>query len=207
MVEWRIAQDLVQYPSAIQVMEDRVRAMLKQDADELIWFLEHPPLYTAGTSACDGELLRPHDLPVFRTGRGGRFTYHGPGQLVGYVLLDLKKRRPDVRWYVAELEAWIISVLAELGINAGTRDRRIGVWTANRVGEDAKIAAIGVRIKRWITYHGFSINITPNLGHFDGIIPCGISNYPVTSLEDLQITYSKEDIIDRFRQRFGDFFH
>lgn len=206
LVEWRYARSPVRYPPAVEAMEERVRDIRLQKADELIWFLEHPPLYTAGISASEDELLRPGDLPVFKTGRGGRYTYHGPGQLIGYVMLDLKTRRADVRWFVAQLEAWIIEVLAELGVQAGLREGRIGVWTRNPKGQEAKIAAIGVRVRRWVTYHGFSLNIAPNLAHFEGIVPCGISQFPVTSLREMQISHSKSSIMKRFRERFPEFF-
>ncbi len=206
LVEWQIARELIQYADALAKMEERVAAIRSKSAKELIWYLEHPPLYTAGTSAIAEELLNREVFPVFRAGRGGRYTYHGPGQLVGYVMLDLSRRRKDVRWYIRELENWIIAVLDELGVCAGRRDDRIGVWTMNRSGQDAKIAAIGVRIRHWITYHGFALNISPNLDHFRGIVPCGLSEYPVTSLQALGFDTSRDETIALFKQRFGEFF-
>lgn len=185
-IEWRISSGKVEYPEAIAEMERRNAAVQSGEAKELIWLLEHPPLYTAGTSSDPAELLS-EAFPVYDTGRGGRHTYHGPGQRVGYVILDLKKRNADVRGFVHALEAWVIAALAEFGVTARAVDGRVGIWCDTPDGQEAKIGAIGIRIRKWVTMHGFSVNIDPDLSHFGGIIPCGISEYPVTSLAQLGI--------------------
>ncbi|KTE10773.1 lipoyl(octanoyl) transferase LipB [Sphingopyxis sp. H115] len=182
--EWTIASGLTDYAAALADMEARAAAIHAGEARERIWLLEHPPLYTAGTSADPAELLDPR-FPVYDAGRGGRYTYHGPGQRVGYVQLDLTKRGRDVRAYVSELEGWVIDALALFGVAARRADGRIGIWTDDENGREAKIGAIGVRVKRWVTMHGFSLNVTPNLAHFGGIVPCGIAEFPVTSLAAL----------------------
>jgi lipoyl(octanoyl) transferase len=185
MVEWRIAREPVPYPFAICDMEARVAAIRAGTADEQVWLLEHPPLYTAGTSARDEDLL-DRSLPVFRTGRGGQYTYHGPGQRVAYVMLDLKKRQPvpDIKDYVWRLEEWVIRALGTFGISGERRAGRVGIWVATPDGE-AKIAAVGVRIRHWVSYHGVSINLDPDLSHFEGIVPCGIADAGVTSMAKL----------------------
>src|SRR5580692_2742101 len=193
-VQWRISEQPVDYPDAIAVMEARAAAIAAEAAPELVWLLEHPPLYTSGTSGKVDDLLDPR-FPLFATGRGGQFTYHGPGQRVAYAMLDLKRRRPDVRAYVASLEHWLIEVLKAFDVVADTRERRVGVWVArpdkppSPLGEMAedKIAAIGVRVRRWTTLHGVALNVDPDLTHFSGIVPCGIAeaHYGVTSLADL----------------------
>ncbi|MEZ5709056.1 MAG: lipoyl(octanoyl) transferase LipB [Blastomonas sp.] len=183
-IEWRLQQGLTPYEDALAEMEELNRAIASGDAGELIWLLEHPPLYTAGTSADPAELLS-HEFPVHIAGRGGRYTYHGPGQRVGYVLLNLGKRGRDVRCFVHALEGWVIDALAALGVEARRAEGRIGIWTDNTMGQEAKIGAIGVRVRRWVTMHGFAINVAPDMSHFQGIVPCGISEYPVTSLADL----------------------
>ncbi len=183
--EWRRSRDLVPYPLAVATMEARVEAIRAGRAAELVWLLEHPPLYTAGTSADPAELLDPDRFPVFRTGRGGRFTYHGPGQRVAYVLLDLERRGRDLRRHVDRLEEWVIRTLARLGVAAGRRPGRIGVWVEPPEGGEAKIAAVGVRVRHWVTYHGLALNVAPDLGHFEGIVPCGLAGYAVTSLARL----------------------
>lgn len=180
-IEWRIAEGLVPYPEAVAEMEARAAAIRAGTAGELIWLLEHPPLYTAGTSAAADELLAPSRFPVYPTGRGGRYTYHGPGQRVGYVMLDLERRGRDVRRFVAALEDWLIGALGELGVKARRSSGRIGIWVDHQ-GQEAKIGAIGVRVRRWVTLHGFSLNVDPDLEHFGGIIPCGLAEFPVTSL-------------------------
>ena len=180
-VEWKISDDLVPYAEALAVMEARAAAIRAGSAPEYIWLLEHPPLFTAGTSADPAELSNPMGLPVYAAGRGGRYTYHGPGQRVGYVMLDLEARGRDIRRFVHGLEGWIIATLADFGIAAHRAPGRIGIWVGDGAGE-AKIAAIGVRVKRWVTLHGFSINVAPQLSHFDGIVPCGIAEFGVTSL-------------------------
>lgn len=178
-IEWRVAPGRVAYPEALAVMEERAAAIAAGAAGELIWLVEHDPVYTAGTSADPAELIDPR-FPVHRAGRGGRYTYHGPGQRVGYVMLDLNRRGRDVRCFVHALEDWVIATLGRLGIEAFRAEGRIGIWTSAR-GREAKIGAIGVRVKRWVTLHGFSVNLSPDLADFGGIVPCGIAEHPVTS--------------------------
>lgn len=185
-IEWRVSPGLTDYAVALAEMEARAAAIRDGTAPELVWLLEHPPVITGGTSAAAGELLEPGRFPVHAAGRGGRYTYHGPGQRVGYVLLDLQARGRDVRRYVAGIEDWLIATLGELGVEARKAPGRIGIWTDDRDGREAKIGAIGVRIRRWVTLHGFALNVTPDLGHFGAIIPCGIAEHPVTSLAALQ---------------------
>lgn len=181
---WTISPGLTDYDRALADMEARAAAIQAGDGEERIWLLEHPPLYTAGTSADPAELLDPR-FPVYDAGRGGRYTYHGPGQRVAYVQLDLTRRGRDVRAYVAALEGWVIDALDALGVEARRAEGRIGIWTDDAEGREAKIGAIGVRVKRWVTMHGVSLNVAPDLAHFDGIVPCGIAEYPVTSLAAL----------------------
>ena len=183
-IEWRVTDGLVPYQTALAEMEERAAAVRAGDAIELIWLLEHPPLFTSGTSADPAELSNPLGFPVFKAGRGGRYTYHGPGQRVGYLILDLDKRGRDVRRFVHSLEGWMIDALRELGVAARRESGRIGIWTGEGPAE-AKIGAIGVRVRRWVTMHGFSINVAPDLSHFGGIVPCGIAEYGVTSLAEL----------------------
>ncbi|WP_420137182.1 lipoyl(octanoyl) transferase LipB [Sphingomonas sp.] len=185
-IEWRISPGLTDYAEALAEMEARAAAIRAGTAPELIWLLEHPPLITRGTSAANEELLEPGRFPVHDAGRGGRFTYHGPGQRVGYVLIDLDARGRDVRRYVASLEAWLIGALGRLDVPARAIPGRIGIWVDDPDGREAKIGAIGVRVKRWVTFHGFSLNVDPDLTHFDAIVPCGIAEFPVTSLAALQ---------------------
>ena len=179
-VEWLISRAPVPYAEAVEAMEARVEAILGCRASEVVWLLQHPPLYTAGTSASPEELLQPSRFPVFQSGRGGRFTYHGPGQRVAYVMLDLRHRRRDVRAFVRTLEDWLITALARLGVEGKRRDGQIGVFVG-----DAKIASIGIRIRRWVSFHGVSLNVDPDLAHFSGIVPCGLKDTPVTSLAAL----------------------
>ncbi len=183
--DWRIDDSPIAYPDAVEAMEARVAAIHDDSASELIWLTEHPPLYTAGSSANPAELIIPDRFPVFQTGRGGKHTYHGPGQRIVYVMLDLKARRSDVRKYVQALEEWIILTLARFAVKGERREGRIGVWVVLPGKQEAKIAAIGVRVRRWVTLHGLSINIDPDLSHYGGIIPCGISDFGVTSLAAL----------------------
>jgi lipoyl(octanoyl) transferase len=178
-IDWQVETTPVAYPDAVAAMEARVAAIRGGTAAERIWLLEHPPLYTAGTSADPAELIDPR-FPVFATGRGGRYTYHGPGQRIGYVMLDLGKRGRDVRCYVHALENWVIAALRECGIDGYAVDGRVGIWTRDG-GTEAKIGAIGVRVRQWVTLHGFSVNLAPDLSHFGGIVPCGIAEFPVTS--------------------------
>ncbi len=194
------------YETAISEMEARVAAIRADTADELIWLLEHPPLYTAGTSAKAKDLLNSQ-FPVFETGRGGQYTYHGPGQRVAYVMLNLKKRQsaPDIKKYVWQLEEWIIRSLATLDVTGERREDRIGIWVNTPEGE-AKIAAIGVRIRHWVSYHGISINVNPDLSHFEGIVPCGINDYGVTSLEKLGIEATMLDVDEALKQSWDGVF-
>lgn len=182
------------YPDAVAFMEERAEAIRAGRADEAIWLLEHPALYTAGTSARPEELLDAAALPVFPSGRGGRYTYHGPGQRVAYVMLDLRRRGSDVRAYVHTLEGWVIAALARLGVTGERRCERIGIWVDRGGGAEAKIAAIGVRVRRWITFHGIAINCDPRLDHFGGIVPCGIAGHGVTSLADLGVGATMADV-------------
>jgi lipoyl(octanoyl) transferase len=183
-IEWRVSESPVPYAEALAFMERRAAAIRAGSAKECVWLLEHPPLFTAGTSADPNELTNPMRLPVFEAGRGGRYTYHGPGQRVGYVMLDLEKRGKDIRCFVHSLEGWMIDSLGQLGVNAHRADGRIGIWVGDGPGE-AKIGALGVRVKRWVTLHGFAINVAPDLSHYGGIVPCGIAEYGVTSLAEL----------------------
>ncbi len=195
-IQWIYSEYPVKYNAAVAEMEKRVAGIREGTAQEAVWILEHPALYTAGTSAKDSDLLDPR-FPVFKTGRGGEYTYHGPGQLVAYVMLDLKKRQnePDLRSFISGLEQWITDTLAVFGIRGQRREGRIGIWVDTQDGEK-KIAAIGVRVRRWITYHGISINLNPDLSHFEGIVPCGIKDYGVTSIDDLGFSHvEKEDLI------------
>ncbi len=185
--EWRVEPGLLAYPDALATMEQRAAAIRAGTARELVWLVEHPPLFTSGTSADPSELINPAGFPVYVAGRGGRFTYHGPGQRVGYLMLDLEARGRDIRHFVHSLEGWLIAALARLGVSARREPGRIGLWVG-RGPSEAKVAAIGVRVKRWVTLHGFSINVAPDLAHFNGIIPCGIRDYGITSLAELAIT-------------------
>ena len=186
-IEWRVSEGLVPYPEALAEMEARAAAIRAGEARELIWLLEHPPLYTAGTSADPAELFNPEGFPVYAAGRGGRYTYHGPGQRVGYLMLDLDRRGRDVRRFVHALEGWLIDSLADLGVAAHRSPGRIGIWVDRDGAGEAKIGALGLRVKRWVTMHGFSVNLAPSLAHFSGIVPCGIADAPVTSLADLGV--------------------
>ncbi|MEQ8356084.1 MAG: lipoyl(octanoyl) transferase LipB [Kiloniellaceae bacterium] len=205
-VEWRVEPGLLDYPAAVAAMEARVAAIRAGGAPELVWLVEHPPLYTAGTSAEDGDLLQPGRFPVYRSGRGGEFTYHGPGQRVVYVMLDLKRRGPDVRRFVHDLEEWIIRALAAFAVDGQRRAGRVGIWVARKEGVSAsredKIAAIGVRVRRWVTYHGIAVNVEPALEHFSGIVPCGISEHGVTSLVDLGLPVGLPDLDAALRAGF-----
>ena len=190
-IEWRVTPGLTPYPEALAEMERRVEAIQRGEAVELVWLLEHPPLYTAGTSADPAELFNPFGFPVYEAGRGGRYTYHGPGQRVGYLMLDLARRGRDVRRFVHALEGWLIDALARLGVEAFRADGRIGIWVRHR-NTEAKVGAIGVRVRRWITMHGFSVNIAPELSHFSGIVPCGIGAFPVSSLDEMGVSEGQE---------------
>jgi len=209
-VEWLISDTPVPYPEAVAVMEARAAEIAAQRAPELVWLLEHPPLYTSGTSGRAADLLDPR-FPLFATGRGGQVTYHGPGQRVAYVMLDLKRRRPDVRAYVASLEEWVIRTLAAFNVRGERREDRVGVWVGRPdkgAGFEDKIAAIGVRLKRWVSFHGIAINVDPDLRHFEAIVPCGVTDprYGVTSLADLGHTASTADVDIALRQAFQEVF-
>lgn len=202
-VVWRVGDAPVDYRDAVGWMEERVAAIAAGRAAEAVWLLEHPPLYTAGTSACDDELLDAGALPVYRCGRGGRYTYHGPGQRIAYVLLDLRRRGADVRAFVCALESWMIAALARLDVQAERRPGRIGLWIPRAGCEDAKIAAIGVRVRRWVSYHGVAINLDPDLARFEGIVPCGLHGAPVTSLRALGLATTMAELDAALRGSFA----
>jgi lipoyl(octanoyl) transferase len=209
---WAVSRDPVPYPEAVAAMEARAADIAEGRAGELVWLLEHPPLYTAGVSAKAGDLLQPDRFPVFQSGRGGQFTYHGPGQRVAYVMLDLTRRRRDVRAFVAALEAWTIGALARFNVRGEVRDGRVGVWVERKVpglpAREDKIAAIGVKLRRWVSFHGVSLNVEPDLAHFGGIVPCGVTEHGVTSLVDLglPVTLDEADaaLLASFREVFGE---
>ncbi|MDO5632195.1 MAG: lipoyl(octanoyl) transferase LipB [Paracoccus sp. (in: a-proteobacteria)] len=210
MVEWITSTGLTDYHQAVAFMEARVAAIAADTADEAIWLVEHPPLYTAGTSARAGDLL-DRRFPVHETGRGGQYTYHGPGQRIAYVMLDLNRRGRDIRAFVTGLENWVIDALAEFGIRGEIRDGRVGVWVArpdkpalpDGSPRDDKIAAIGIKLRKWISFHGISINVEPDLGHYAGIVPCGISGHGVTSLVDLGLPVGMDDLDVALRATFA----
>lgn len=199
--EWLISPGLVPFPEAEGTMKARAAAIAAGEARELVWLLEHPPLYTAGTSAKEADLLDAR-FPVFKTGRGGEYTYHGPGQRVAYVMLNLKSRGPDVRRFVRNLEGWLIDTLAEFGVKGEMREGRVGVWVARGRGREDKIAAIGIRLSRWVSFHGISLNVVPDLSHYAGIVPCGIKEHGVTSLADLGVAASMADVDAALRRAF-----
>jgi len=203
--EWRISDGVVPYPEALAAMEARVAAIRAGTAGEQVWLLEHPPLYTAGTSAKPADLVDPARLPVFQTGRGGQFTYHGPGQRIGYVMLDLRQRGSDIRSYVHNLEEWLIRALARFNVRGERREGRVGVWVADG-RRDATIAALGVRVKHWVSFHGVSLNVDPDLGNYAGIVPCGISQHGVTSLAKLGILVSMAEVDMVLRETFAEVF-
>ena len=214
MIDWTLSEGLTPYPEALAHMERRVTDILAGNAPEQVWLVEHPPMFTAGTSAKTEDLVAPDMFDVFESRRGGEYTYHGPGQRVAYAMLDLNKRGRDVRAYVSNLEAWIIETLAQFNVQAGRREGRVGVWVDRpdrpalpdgRPAED-KIAAIGVRIRKWVTFHGISINVEPDLSHYQGIVPCGLADYGVTSLVDLGIPASMDDLDIALRRGFAQIF-
>lgn len=213
-VRWRIEPGLTDYETAVAIMEEEAAMIHDGAADELVWLVEHPPLYTAGTSARPDDLLAAKRFPVFQTGRGGEYTYHGPGQRVAYVMLDLKRRRQDVRAFVAALEAWVITTLAALNVRGERREDRVGVWVSRperprladgRPAED-KIAAIGIRLRKWVSFHGIALNVDPDLEHFSGIVPCGVSDYGVTSLVDLGLPITMADADLALKEAFETIF-
>ena len=213
-VRWRIADGLTGYEHAVAEMEREAQRIAEGSADELVWLVEHPPLYTAGTSADAKDLLAPSRFPVHGTGRGGEYTYHGPGQRVVYAMLDLKRRRPDVRAFVSALEAVVIGTLADMNVKGERREDRVGVWVRRPerpplpggVPAEDKVAAIGIRLRRWVSFHGFSLNVDPDLEHFSGIVPCGISGYGVTSLVDLGLPVAMGDVDPLIRRNFEQVF-
>jgi lipoyl(octanoyl) transferase len=203
-MEWKISDRPVNYPEATGIMEQRVSDILAGREGELVWFLEHPALYTGGTSAKEGDLHDKARFPHYKTGRGGQWTYHGPGQRIGYVMLDLKQRGAmDVRAYVQNLEQWIIATLAHFGIKGEVREGRIGVWTIDKQGKEAKIAALGIRVRKWVTFHGIAINVAPDLAHYQGIVPCGINEFGVTSLKALGVDASMDEVDRVLKQQFA----
>jgi len=205
-LEWKLSDKPVRYDTAVREMETRVAQIRAGSAPEMLWFLEHPPLYTAGASAKDGDLLDPSALPVHRSGRGGQYTYHGPGQRVIYVMLDLQRRGADLHRFVRQLEQWVIDTLAEFGITGERREGRVGVWIDLDGGEEAKIAAIGIRVRRWVTFHGVSLNVEPDLAHYRGIVSCGVREHGITSLKALGILSSMEEVDEVLKEKFAKFF-
>ncbi|EAQ04931.1 lipoyltransferase [Pseudooceanicola batsensis HTCC2597] len=214
MVEWRVTPGLTGYEDAVRVMENRAGAIAAGEAGEMVWLVEHPPLYTAGTSARPADLLAPDRFPVFETRRGGQYTYHGPGQRVVYVMLDLNHRGRDVRKFVEQLERWVIATLDQFNIHGEIRPGRVGVWVPrpekpplpDGTPREDKIAAIGIRLRKWVSFHGISINVEPDLGHFDGIVPCGIAGHGVTSLVDLGLPVTMADLDTALQVSFRDTF-
>ena len=205
-VAWEVAGALTDYAVAVERMEREAGAIAAGAAPERIWLVEHPPLYTAGTSARPGDLIDADRFPVHRTGRGGQFTYHGPGQRVAYVMLDLGRRGQDVRAFVTGLETWIIATLAEFGVAGETRPDRVGVWVRRKGGREDKIGAIGVRVRRWVTFHGLALNVAPELSHFSGIVPCGVRGHGVTSLADLGVAAPMAEVDAALRRCFEPIF-
>jgi lipoyl(octanoyl) transferase len=204
-VDWLVREGLTPYPEAVAFMEERAAAIAGGRANEMIWLVEHPSIYTAGTSAKESDLLDAR-FPVFKTGRGGQFTYHGPGQRVGYVMLDLHRRGGDVRAFVRDLEEWLIRTLAQFDVKGERREGRVGIWVARSGGREDKIAALGVRVRRWVTFHGVSLNVNPDLSHFSGIVPCGIREHGVTSLAGLGLSVTMTDVDLALRKAFHEVF-
>lgn len=208
--EWRISQNPIAYDQAITAMEARIGQIHESKASELIWLLEHPPLYTAGANADPADLIDPDRFPVHQTGRGGQYTYHGPGQRIAYVMLDLKERSRDIRKFVYDLEEWIIRTLGLFDITGERRDGRIGIWVPRPekgAGQEDKIAAIGIRVRRWVSFHGLAININPDLGHYSGIIPCGVPDHGVTSFADLGVSATMDEVDQALKQTFNQLFN
>jgi lipoyl(octanoyl) transferase len=205
-MEWRISDGLVDYQQAVRDMEERVAAIRAGGAEEMVWLLQHPALYTAGTSAKAGDLLDAGGLPVYQTGRGGQYTYHGPGQRVAYVMLDLQARKLDIRCYVAKLEDWLIATLHRFNLSGERRAGRVGIWIDRGQGREDKIGAIGVRVRRWVTYHGISLNVEPELSHYAGIVPCGIQEHGVTSLVDLGLPIEMAEVDMQLRHAWDEVF-
>jgi len=205
-VEWRVSDAPQPYEAAVAAMEERVAAIRAGNAAELVWLLEHPALYTAGTSARAPDLVAPDLFPVFRSGRGGQYTYHGPGQRVGYVMLDLRRRGADLRAYVCNLEEWLIRTLAQFNLKGERRPGRVGIWIDEGHGRESKIAAIGVRVRHWVSFHGISLNIDPDLTHYRGIVPCGIAEHGVTSLTAQGVPVTTPEVDSALRRAFAEVF-
>lgn len=205
-LEWKVSEEPVDYETAVRFMEARVVNIRWGLVGEMVWLLEHPPLYTAGVSAKDTDLLEPDRFPVYQSGRGGQYTYHGPGQRVAYVMLDLTRRGQDVRKFVRNLEEWVIRTLDAFGVKGERREGRVGIWVDRGNGKEEKIAAVGVRLKRWVSYHGIAINVNPELDHFSGIIPCGISDQGVTSLKDLGVDVDMPQVDEVLKKTFLEIF-
>ncbi|MEM7618620.1 MAG: lipoyl(octanoyl) transferase LipB [Pseudomonadota bacterium] len=207
-IDWKISTEPQDYLQSVQYMEDRIAAIKTGEQDEQVWLLEHPSLYTSGTSAKSSDLIEAK-FPVFETGRGGQYTYHGPGQRVAYVMLNLKQHQqvPDIKEYVCNLEQWIINTLETFDIKGKRISGRVGIWVTNRIGFESKIAAIGVRVRHWVTYHGISINLNPDLSHFNGIVPCGINDAGVTSFEQLGVNISQEELDEALQEEFVKIFN
>ncbi|MBC8267361.1 MAG: lipoyl(octanoyl) transferase LipB [Rhodospirillaceae bacterium] len=206
LMEWLITEGQVPYAAALAFMEKRAGEIRSGDAEEAVWLLEHPPLYTAGTSADPSDLLDPERFPVHKAGRGGQYTYHGPGQRIAYAMIDLKGRGNDVRAYVHDLEEWIIRTLERIGVTGERREGRIGIWVTRPGGREDKVAALGVRVRRWVTFHGIAINVNPDLEHFDGIVPCGVEQHGVTSLADLGLNTTMAEIDEHLLVTFAEVF-
>ena len=208
-IHWKISETPVPYPEALNFMEERVAQIYKGEAPECVWLLEHPSLYTAGTSAQESDHLTPNRFPVYETGRGGEYTYHGPGQKIAYVMLNLNKRKKDVRWFIHEIEGWIIDICADFDIDCHRREGRVGLWVPQpQKGPDIddKIAALGIRLRKWVSFHGASLNLNPNLEHFTGIVPCGIKEHGVTSFAKLNRPYTNDEINAAFKKHFNNHF-
>ena len=209
LVDWRLSEKPIAYGAALREMEAHVEAIHRDSAPERVWLLEHEPVYTAGTSAQDSDLIAPDRFPVYRTGRGGQYTYHGPGQRIAYTMLDLNTRSRDIRGLITGLEAWIIATLGQFGVLGETRKDRVGVWVQRpdiAPGREDKIAAIGIRVRRWVCFHGLSLNVVPNLEHFSGIVPCGVTEHGVTSLKDLGVEANMADVDRVLRTEFETIF-
>lgn len=205
MIDFRKDNDLIDYDVAHEFMKERVSDIISGTKSELLWFLQHSEIYTAGTSAKEADLVSPDRFPVYNTGRGGEYTYHGPGQRIAYVMLNLNRlhnKKPDLRKYVSTLEEWIINSIHHFGVTGETRSNRVGIWVKDKYGSEDKVAAIGIRVKKWITFHGISLNINPNLDNFSGIVPCGISDYGITSLEKLGVKANIEEIDEVLKKEF-----
>jgi lipoyl(octanoyl) transferase len=205
-IEWKTSNQAVDYQEALKLMEERVEQIHNNSAKELVWLLEHPSIYTAGSSASNEELISANNIPVYSSGRGGKYTYHGPGQRIIYLMLNLKSRGNDLRKYVANLEDWVIASLKEIGLDSEKKQGRIGIWASNNLGKEVKVAAIGIRVRKGIAYHGIAINVCPDLDFYNGIIACGIREYGVASLKELGYNVSYQELDNILKRKFDDFF-